>query len=292
MVVVRASSAPCSSFGSPGGSVGSDVGVLGLAGRDDDQQHRQSDGRAQHPRSHRRIVLSGQWTWIASFRSEATGRHGGRSSAFAGRIEVDRAATYPGARAPDRTWRIDADGLGLAAYGGVTRAHHLSSASTAGSISPTFDVFAPKLADAGWRVVSWDQRGHGDSDRAALYSWDADLRDSLAVFDQISREPPGPRHRAFEGRRHDDPARRRPAVPVLAHRQSRRHSVPEPHSRRRRASAHEDDRQRDRGLAGAPAWHGERRAQAGHDRGSPNGSGDEPSPVEGLAAPSRHRRRS
>ena len=56
----------------------------------------------------------------------------------------------------------------------------------------TFDVFAPKLADAGWRVVSWDQRGHGDSDRAELYSWDADLRDSLAVFDEVSPRRPVP----------------------------------------------------------------------------------------------------
>ena len=35
----------------------------------------------------------------------------------------------------------------------------------------TYDVFAPLLADGGWRVVAWDQRGHGDSEHAALYSW-------------------------------------------------------------------------------------------------------------------------
>jgi pimeloyl-ACP methyl ester carboxylesterase len=45
------------------------------------------------------------------------------------------------------------------------------------------------LVDAGWRVVSWDQRGHGDSDRANLYSWDADVRDMLAVLDTVSRRP-------------------------------------------------------------------------------------------------------
>ena len=39
------------------------------------------------------------------------------------------------------------------------------------------------LADAGWRVVSWDLRGHGDSDHAHLYSWDADLRDAAAYGD-------------------------------------------------------------------------------------------------------------
>ena len=53
----------------------------------------------------------------------------------------------------------------------------------------TFDAFAPLLADAGWRVVSWDHRGHGDSDHAALYSWQADLRDALAVMDSVSHDP-------------------------------------------------------------------------------------------------------
>lgn len=49
----------------------------------------------------------------------------------------------------------------------------------------TYDVFAPMVADAGWRVVSWDQRGHGDSDHAHLYSWESDQRDALAVIDSI-----------------------------------------------------------------------------------------------------------
>ena len=53
----------------------------------------------------------------------------------------------------------------------------------------TFDGFAPLLADAGWRVVSWDQRGHGDSEHAVLYSWEADVRDALAVLDSTTRGP-------------------------------------------------------------------------------------------------------
>ena len=46
----------------------------------------------------------------------------------------------------------------------------------------TFDVFAPLLAEAGLRVVCWDQRGHGDSEHAALYSWAADVCDARVVL--------------------------------------------------------------------------------------------------------------
>jgi pimeloyl-ACP methyl ester carboxylesterase len=53
----------------------------------------------------------------------------------------------------------------------------------------TFDVFAPLLARGGYRVVSWDHRGHGDSEHTALYSWAADLRDALAVLDSVSKRP-------------------------------------------------------------------------------------------------------
>src|SRR5262249_44750066 len=34
-----------------------------------------------------------------------------------------------------------------------------------------------------------DQRGHGESDHAPLYSWDADLRDAVAVMDSVTLEP-------------------------------------------------------------------------------------------------------
>lgn len=53
----------------------------------------------------------------------------------------------------------------------------------------TFDVFAPLLAGGGWRVISWDQRGHGDSDHPVLYSWQADVRDAAAVLDSVSHDP-------------------------------------------------------------------------------------------------------
>jgi pimeloyl-ACP methyl ester carboxylesterase len=38
-------------------------------------------------------------------------------------------------------------------------------------------------------VVSWDQRGHGDSDRASLYSWEADVRDAVAILDELGPDP-------------------------------------------------------------------------------------------------------
>jgi pimeloyl-ACP methyl ester carboxylesterase len=101
--------------------------------------------------------------------------------------------TYPGAKAPDRQYRIDANGIGLATYEwGDPEAPPLLLVHGGFDFARTFDVFAPLLAAGGWRVVSWDQRGHGDSDRAALYSWDADLRDALAVFDHVSPGKPIP----------------------------------------------------------------------------------------------------
>jgi pimeloyl-ACP methyl ester carboxylesterase len=53
----------------------------------------------------------------------------------------------------------------------------------------TYDVFAPLLAAGGYRVVVWDQRGHGDSDHAVLYNWSADVRDALSVLDSVTQEP-------------------------------------------------------------------------------------------------------
>jgi pimeloyl-ACP methyl ester carboxylesterase len=99
-------------------------------------------------------------------------------------------ATFPGARAPDRRRRLDSHGLGLAVYEwGPADGPPLLLAHGGFDFARTFDLFAPRLADAGWRVVSFDQRGHGDSDHAALYNWDADARDALAVLDSTTREP-------------------------------------------------------------------------------------------------------
>lgn len=97
---------------------------------------------------------------------------------------------FPGARAPDRRRRVDANGVGLACYEwGAPDAPPVLLVHGALDFARTFDVFAPLIADAGFRVVAYDQRGHGDSSHAALYGWVADERDLLTVADSITRQP-------------------------------------------------------------------------------------------------------
>jgi pimeloyl-ACP methyl ester carboxylesterase len=101
--------------------------------------------------------------------------------------EARAAAAYPGARRPDRTRSVSSSGLRLAVYEwGDESAPPVLLAHGGFDFAGTYDLFAPLLADAGWRVVAWDQRGHGDSEHAALYNWDADVRDALAVLDSIT----------------------------------------------------------------------------------------------------------
>jgi pimeloyl-ACP methyl ester carboxylesterase len=98
--------------------------------------------------------------------------------------------TYTGARAPDRRRDLDADGVRLAVYEwGDAGAPPVFLVHGGFDFARTFDVFAPLLADRGYRVVSWDHRGHGDSAHAELYSWLADERDLLAVVDSVTRRP-------------------------------------------------------------------------------------------------------
>jgi pimeloyl-ACP methyl ester carboxylesterase len=100
---------------------------------------------------------------------------------------VAETVSYPGARAPDRARSVLSHGLRIAVHEwGDPGAPPVALAHGGFDFARTFDVFAPLLADAGWRVVSWDQRGHGDSQHAALYSWDADLRDAVAVVDSVT----------------------------------------------------------------------------------------------------------
>ena len=98
--------------------------------------------------------------------------------------------TYPGARRPDRQRWVSDHGLRLSVWEwGDENGPPLLLAHGGFDFAGTFDGFAPLLADAGWRVVSWDQRGHGDSDHAVLYSWDGDVRDALTVLDSTTRHP-------------------------------------------------------------------------------------------------------
>lgn len=99
-------------------------------------------------------------------------------------------ATYPGATTPSRSWSVTSSGVSLAVHEwGEVLAPPLFLVHGGFDFARTFDVFAPLLAAAGWRVVAWDQRGHGDSEHAMLYSWDADLRDALAVMSSVTADP-------------------------------------------------------------------------------------------------------
>jgi pimeloyl-ACP methyl ester carboxylesterase len=95
--------------------------------------------------------------------------------------------SYPGARRPDRSRWVDSSGLDIAVYEwGDEDAPVILLAHGGFDFAGTFDIFAPRLADAGWRAVSWDARGHGNSQPAVLYSWLGDLRDAVAVLDDVS----------------------------------------------------------------------------------------------------------
>src|SRR4029450_4782235 len=95
---------------------------------------------------------------------------------------------YPGAQPPARRRFVDASGIRIAVHEwGDESAAPLLLAHGGFDFARTYDVFAPLLAAGGFRVVSWDQRGHGDSEHAALYTWESDVRDALAVLDSTTR---------------------------------------------------------------------------------------------------------
>jgi len=102
-------------------------------------------------------------------------------------------ADYPGAHAPDRRRIVDSAGVSLSvAEWGAPEAPPVLMAHGGFDFARTLDVFAPLIVAGGWRVVSWDQRGHGDSAHAELYSWDADVRDAAAVLASVSAGRPVP----------------------------------------------------------------------------------------------------
>jgi pimeloyl-ACP methyl ester carboxylesterase len=97
---------------------------------------------------------------------------------------------YPGACAPQREYHLDIGGLQLAVHEwGEETDDPVFLVHGGSDFARTYDVFAPLIAAPGWRVVAWDQRGHGDSEHAPLYSWDGDLRDAMAVMDAITSRP-------------------------------------------------------------------------------------------------------
>jgi pimeloyl-ACP methyl ester carboxylesterase len=98
--------------------------------------------------------------------------------------------TYPGAQVPDRQRRVEAWGVGICVHEwGEADAPPIILAHGGFDFARTYDVFAPMLAEAGWRAISWDHRGHGESEHTALYSWEADTRDMLAVLDSTTYDP-------------------------------------------------------------------------------------------------------
>ena len=105
--------------------------------------------------------------------------------------QVESPRIFPGAVAPQRHYRVDADGVGIAVNEwGDERDPVLVMVHGGADFSRTFDVFAPLFAAAGWRVVAWDHRGHGDSDHTHLYSFEADLRDATRVLDAVAPRRP------------------------------------------------------------------------------------------------------
>lgn len=118
--------------------------------------------------------------------------HGHRTRRF---VQVEPApetvdGAYPGAVAPAREYMVAAGQVEIAVHEwGEADAPPLFVVHGGFDFARTYDVFAPLIAAAGWRVVSWDQRGHGDSDQTELYSWDGDMRDAMAVMDAVADAP-------------------------------------------------------------------------------------------------------
>lgn len=97
---------------------------------------------------------------------------------------------YPGAEAPARFHHLEVGGVHIAVHEwGADDADPLFLVHGGFDFARTYSVFAPRLARAGWRVIAWDQRGHGDSEHTPLYGWDADIRDAIGVMSHFTRRP-------------------------------------------------------------------------------------------------------
>lgn len=97
---------------------------------------------------------------------------------------------FPGAVAPPRNYDLLVGGVRIAVHEwGAEDDPALFLVHGGFDFARTYDGFGPRLAQAGWRVVAWDQRGHGDSEHAALYGWDADIRDAIGVMSHVTSRP-------------------------------------------------------------------------------------------------------
>ncbi|HTO01677.1 MAG TPA: alpha/beta hydrolase [Microthrixaceae bacterium] len=105
-------------------------------------------------------------------------------------ISIESMHVPDGARRPDRRRVVSATGVEISvAEWGDENDPAIFMAHGGFDFAETFNRFAPMLADAGYRVVTWDQRGHGDSQWAHLYNWEADERDGAAVLATLPEGP-------------------------------------------------------------------------------------------------------
>jgi len=94
---------------------------------------------------------------------------------------------YPGAVAPERRRRVVSRGVWLQVYEwGDPEATPVVLAHGMFDHGRGFDLLAPHLAER-FRVVSFDARGHGDSDWADAYTWQADMADLARVLLSLGR---------------------------------------------------------------------------------------------------------
>lgn len=95
--------------------------------------------------------------------------------------------SYPGAVPPERERFVEANGLRIRVVEwGDPQADPILLTHGMWDHARSFDVFAPLLARR-YRVVAFDQRGHGNSSWAPAYAWLADMRDASHVLRSIGR---------------------------------------------------------------------------------------------------------
>jgi pimeloyl-ACP methyl ester carboxylesterase len=96
-------------------------------------------------------------------------------------------ATYPGAVAPERHRTLSSLGLRLhVAEWGDPAAEPVLLLHGFYDHVHAFDLLAPLLAER-FRVVSYDARGHGQSEWPDAYAWETDVLDAIHVLRDLGR---------------------------------------------------------------------------------------------------------